>query len=45
MNAYLNDVLRGDKKIMLEVEHILNDLRTMCKTLDIKKLEQRIPDI
>eukprot|EP00347_Sterkiella_histriomuscorum_P007147 403350089 len=44
-NAYLNDVLKSQKKIMIEVDHILTDLTTMCKTLDLTKLESKIPDI
>ncbi|CDW74715.1 UNKNOWN [Stylonychia lemnae] len=36
-NAYLTETLKNQKKIMIEVDHILTDLTTMCKSLDLAK--------
>ena len=30
---------------MLEVEHVISDLTSMCKATDITKLELKLPDI
>ncbi len=34
-NAYLNDVLKANKKIMLEVDNVLSDLQIMCRNASI----------
>ena len=46
-NAYLNDVVRSQKKIMLEVDNILQELSSMSKGLDNgqTKIELKIPEI
>ena len=38
-NDFLNEVVASNKKIILEVDHVLNDLSTMCKNLDSTKFE------
>ena len=43
MNAYLNDVLKGQKKIMLEVDNVLNDLNVMFRQSEGEAFLDKIP--
>ena len=52
-NAHLNEVVRAQKKIILETENVLSDIQSMCKAAlqggdekdHIKKLETKLPDL
>jgi phosphate uptake regulator len=52
-NAHLNEVVRSQKKIILETENVLSDIQSICKNAlsvgddkdPLKKLENKLSDL
>ena len=46
-NQYLNEVVRSQKKIIIEVDNILGEIQSMCKNVENSgmKIELKIPEI